>query len=169
MHESGDDDDDDDGGGPPCTTGPRKRAVCAERKWMGVSLGRTFLSQWGRGGGGSSRVGMLPAHYWTEMLQLGGAMQNRHFCLTAFSRGSRKARDVLLVVAHTHPTLGQKWAEATTTTTTNKKDVHSCGFPDPGLKSSTIDCPIRLRRRTRRPAETSRSQQTERNKKINKK
>lgn len=92
--------------------GPLERAVCAERKWMGVSLGRTFLSQWGRGGGGSSRVGMLPAHYWTEMLQLGGAMQNRKFCLTAFSRGSRKPQDVLLVVAHKRQTLEQKWAKA---------------------------------------------------------
>lgn len=31
--------------GPPFTTGPQERSVCAERKWMGVSLGRTFLSQ----------------------------------------------------------------------------------------------------------------------------
>lgn len=76
---------------------PQVKAVCVcrERKWMGVSLGRTFLSQWGRGGGGSSRVGMLPAHYWTEMLQLGGAMQNRQLLSHYFLSGPRKPQGVL--------------------------------------------------------------------------
>lgn len=66
-------------------------------------LGRTFLSQWGRGGGGSSRVGMLPAHYWTETLKLGGAKQNRQVCLGVFSGGPRKLQGVP-ATARIHPT-----------------------------------------------------------------
>lgn len=38
---------------------------------------------------------MLPAHYWTEMLQLGGAVQIRQIYLTLFNHGPRKLQGVL--------------------------------------------------------------------------
>lgn len=44
---------------------------------------------------------MLPAHYWTEMLQLGGAVQIRQIYLTVFNHGPRKLQGVL-AAAQTH-------------------------------------------------------------------
>lgn len=38
---------------------------------------------------------MLPAHYWTEMLQLGGAMQVKQVCRMVFNHGPRKLQGVL--------------------------------------------------------------------------
>lgn len=44
---------------------------------------------------------MLPAHYWTEMLQLGGAVQISQVYLTLFNHGPRKPQGVL-ATAQTH-------------------------------------------------------------------
>lgn len=45
---------------------------------------------------------MLPAHYWTEMLQLGGAVQIRQIYLTLFNHGSRKLQGVLAAAQAHH-------------------------------------------------------------------
>lgn len=57
---------------------------------------------------------MLPAHYWTEMLQLGGAVQIRQIYLTLFNRGPRKSQAVLASPDTSQGLTGMGWSKRRT-------------------------------------------------------